>query len=154
MLKQVFARTTILTRALSAQTITRTPYCQTTSLPFKASQTSFTPSSYRRQYTSSSSFSPSSSIQDLVLNTTAQLLQTPTTADEPAPTQETLDALKARITPTSNLKNDLGIDIFKTYQLLDKIEQDLGGAVDIPVEQADKVHTIQDIIDLVSNAQK
>ncbi|KAG0305420.1 hypothetical protein BGZ97_001117 [Linnemannia gamsii] len=88
-----------------------------------------------------------------ILKSTEQLLQPPPDYT-PAPTQQVLDELKARITLKAHLKNDLGIDIFRTYQLLDRIEQELGGNIDIPVEQADNVLTLQDIVDLVSNAQK
>ncbi|KAG0294618.1 hypothetical protein BGZ96_000812 [Linnemannia gamsii] len=88
-----------------------------------------------------------------LLKSTEQFLQPPPDYT-PAPTQQVLDELKARITLTAHLKNDLGMDIFKTYQLLDRIEQESGGNIDISVEQADKVQTIQDIVDLVTDAQK
>ncbi|KAF9912671.1 hypothetical protein EC991_009407 [Linnemannia zychae] len=145
MFKHIITRASTLTRALTPVSAAAAPFRPTTSL-----LSSLTPSSsnYRRQYTTSSP-----KIQDLVFKTTEQLLQPPPD-HQPAPTQEILDALKARITLTANLKNDLGMDIFKTYQLFDKIEQELGGAVDIPVEQVDKVTTIQDVVDLVSSAHK
>ncbi|KAG0069550.1 hypothetical protein BGZ89_002615 [Linnemannia elongata] len=156
MLRQLFTRRPTLTRALltpvalqASGAAAAAPYRPTTSLLLSLTPSSSS-SSYR-QYTSSSSHS--SEIQDLVLKSTEQLLQPPPD-HTPAPTQQVLDELKARITPTAHLKNDLGMDIFKTYQLLDRIEQELGGNIDIPVEQADKVQTLQDVVDLVSNAQK
>ncbi|KAK3844401.1 MAG: hypothetical protein J3R72DRAFT_77955 [Linnemannia gamsii] len=144
MFRHILTRTPTLTRALTPVSAAAPYRLGTSLLSF-----TLTSSSSSRQYTSSSS----SKIQDLVLKTAEQLLQPPPNF-QPAPSQETLDALKAKITLTANLKNDLGMDIFKTYQLLDNIEQELGGAVDIPVEQVDKVLTIQDIVDLISSAQK
>ncbi|KAF9547281.1 hypothetical protein EC957_008630 [Mortierella hygrophila] len=153
MLIQLITRRPTLTRALLTPVTLRAtgaaaPYCPATSLLLSRTPSS---SSKYRQYTSSTSHS--SKIQELVLKSTEQLLQ-PSPDHTPAPTQQVLDELKARITLTAHLKNDLGMDIFKTYQLLDRIEQGLGGDIDIPVEQADKVQTLQDVVDLVSNAQK
>ncbi|KAF9934514.1 hypothetical protein FBU30_001655 [Linnemannia zychae] len=157
MFKQLITRTPALTRALAPSTTattttkTLTPFRSIASVLSFAPPPSFSPSFSRRQYTSSPP--PSSKLQEMVLNLTEQLLQPPPDF-QPAPTQEVLDALKAKIVPSAHLRNDLNMDIFKTYQLLDKIEQELGGTVDIPVEQAERVHTIQDIINLVSESQK
>ncbi|KAG0209941.1 hypothetical protein BGX28_009812 [Mortierella sp. GBA30] len=90
-----------------------------------------------RCYTSSSS--SDADIQDLVFKTVSELMQI----------QDKPDEIKARITLSSRLKADLGLDIFKTYQLLDKLEQDIG-EVDISVEDADKAQTLQDIVALVT----
>ncbi|KAF8942226.1 hypothetical protein BGZ47_006691 [Haplosporangium gracile] len=153
MLRHLITRTPTLTRALLTPVTPPTKgaaaasYRPTTSLLL-----SLTPSlSNYRQYSSPSHIP--SKIQDLVLKSAEQLLQPPPDYT-PAPTQQVLDELKARITPTAHLKNDLGMDIFKTYQLLDQIEQKLGGDIDIPIDQADKVKTLQDIVDLVTNSQK
>ncbi|KAF9155984.1 hypothetical protein BG015_007780 [Linnemannia schmuckeri] len=157
MLRQLITRTPTLTRALL--TPVTPPITGAAAAPYRPATSlllSLTPSSSNyRQYTSSSSSSSHSpsKIQDLVLKSTEQLLQPPPDYT-PAPTQQVLDELKARITPAAHLKKDLGMDIFKTYQLLDHIEQKLGGDIDIPVDQADKVQTLQDIVDLVTNTQK
>ncbi|KAF9191926.1 hypothetical protein BGZ51_006484 [Haplosporangium sp. Z 767] len=115
----------------------RTPVTSVTSLR-PASSSLF---HLHRQYSSSAPSSGSSDTQDLVFKTLADLMQLKDDAD------------KEKITLKSRLQDDLGLDIFKTYQLLDKIEQEIE-SIDISIDEADKATTVQDIIDLISNARK
>ncbi|KAG0265905.1 hypothetical protein BG011_003830 [Mortierella polycephala] len=94
-----------------------------------------------RQYSSSAPSSSSSDTQDLVIKTLADLMQLKDDAD------------KEKITLKSHLKDDLGLDIFKTYQLLDKVEQEIE-SIDISIDEADKATTVQDIVDLISKARR
>ncbi|KAF9277358.1 hypothetical protein BGZ68_009366 [Mortierella alpina] len=95
-----------------------------------------------RHYSSSSS-SSSSEVQDLVFKTVSEMLQI---QDKPG-------EIRSKITPGSRLKADLGLDVFKTYQLLDKLEQEIAG-IDISVEDADKAQTLEDIVTLVSKSRE
>ncbi|KAF8935298.1 hypothetical protein EDD21DRAFT_370434 [Dissophora ornata] len=89
---------------------------------------------------SSSPTSSSSDIQGLVIKTVAELMQ----INEPAD--------REKITLKSHMKSDLGMDIFKTYQLLDRIERELE-SIDIPIEAVDKAETLEDIADIINKAQ-
>ncbi|KAI1297773.1 hypothetical protein EDD11_006979 [Mortierella claussenii] len=91
---------------------------------------------WTRTYSSAAS-GQDAQVQELVFTTVAELMQIKEPAD------------KARIGLTSQLKSDLGMDIFKTYQLLDQLEQRMEN-LDISIEEADKAQTLQDIVDLVS----
>ncbi|KAF9934924.1 hypothetical protein BGZ75_007642 [Mortierella antarctica] len=66
--------------------------------------------------------------------------------------QDSPDDVRARITLGSRLKADLGLDVFKTYQLLDKLEQEIA-EIDISVEDADKAQTLEDIVTLVAKSR-
>ncbi|KAF9434423.1 hypothetical protein BGZ76_008034 [Entomortierella beljakovae] len=81
----------------------------------------------------------SDNVQKLVFSTVAELMG----IKEPADIE--------RITLKSQMKSDLGMDIFKTYQLIDKVERHFN-SIDIPVESADKAQTLEDIVNLVINA--
>ncbi|KAG0303000.1 hypothetical protein BGZ98_007062 [Dissophora globulifera] len=59
---------------------------------------------------------------------------------------------QARITLKSHMLNDLGMDVFKKYQLLDKLERELE-SIDIAVQDADKAQTLEDIVTIVRQAQ-
>ncbi|KAF9946963.1 hypothetical protein BGZ70_002939 [Mortierella alpina] len=104
-----------------------------------------------RPYSASPPSSPSSSstpantsrVQDLVFKTVSEMLQI----------QDSPDEVRSKITLGSRLKADLGLDVFKTYQLLDKLEQEIT-ELDISVEDADKAQTLEDIVTLVSKSSR
>ncbi|KAF9112402.1 hypothetical protein BGX27_003444 [Mortierella sp. AM989] len=80
-------------------------------------------------------------VEELVIDTVAELLQIKEPAD------------RERITLKTHMKSDLGMDIFKTYQLLDRLEREVN-SIEISVEDADKAETLEDIASLVSTALK
>ncbi|KAF9919000.1 hypothetical protein BX616_003250 [Lobosporangium transversale] len=76
-------------------------------------------------------------LHDLVFTTVAEVMQINELAD------------RAQINLQSSLKLDLGMDVFKTYQLLDELEKKIE-SLDVPVEAVDKAQTLQDIVDLIT----
>ncbi|KAG0043565.1 hypothetical protein BGZ83_011267 [Gryganskiella cystojenkinii] len=84
-------------------------------------------------------------VQELVFSTVYGLLdRAPPAADEDQTSALTLD---------THLINDLKMDVFKMYQVMDKVERDLSSQwqVDIAIEEADKVRTLRDIVQLISS---
>jgi len=84
-------------------------------------------------------------VQDLVFNAVYNMLGRPApSADEDHSNALTLD---------THLIEDLKMDVFKMYQIMDKVERDLHPqwTIDIPVEEADKVRTLRDIVELISS---
>ncbi|KAF9167792.1 hypothetical protein BGX21_000674 [Mortierella sp. AD011] len=75
-------------------------------------------------------------VQELVFDTVAKLMQINESED------------KGRLTLQTHMESDLGMDVFKKYQLFDRIEREIG-VVDISIEAADKAQTLGDIVDLV-----
>ncbi|KAG0004777.1 hypothetical protein BGZ79_008125 [Entomortierella chlamydospora] len=75
-------------------------------------------------------------VQGLVFDTVAKLMQINESED------------KGRLTLQTHMESDLGMDVFKKYQLFDRIEREIG-VVDISVEAADKAQTLGDVVDLV-----
>jgi len=51
------------------------------------------------------------------------------------------------ITPTANLREDLGMDSLDLVELVTSLEEQVGQRV--PREQLEGVHTIDDVVDLV-----
>ncbi|KAF8974914.1 hypothetical protein BGZ46_009598 [Entomortierella lignicola] len=128
----------------SAPALYRTSILSKASLA-AAPQKSLVPFSQKSRFFSTSSIRSTSTVdpdnvQELVINTTADLMQIKEPAD------------KERITLKTHMKSDLGMDIFKTYQLLDKIEREFD-SIDIPIEAVDNAQTLGDIVDLVCKAK-
>lgn len=64
--------------------------------------------------------------------------------------QENLGVSSEEITPATHLVNDLGADSLDHVELVMTLEEEF--EIEIPDEQAERLNTVQDIIDLI-NAQ-
>ncbi|KAF9358525.1 hypothetical protein BGX26_001532 [Mortierella sp. AD094] len=133
-------RSAILSRAVvSAPTITTIPKKSSVvaSKPFTlANNTIFQKSFFSTSFNYKSFTVNQENVQELVFNTVAKLMQFKESED------------KERLTLQTQMKSDLGMDVFKKYQLFDRIEREIG-FVNIPVEAADKAQTLGDVVDLV-----
>ncbi|GJJ76319.1 hypothetical protein EMPS_08678 [Entomortierella parvispora] len=112
---------------------------------FSSNGTVFTASSSGNSDNEDKDASLNPLVQDLVFNAVYDLLERPApSSDEDQSNALTLD---------THLIQDLKMDVFKMYQIMDKVERDLQPqwTIDIPVEEADKVRTLRDIVQLISS---
>ncbi len=58
----------------------------------------------------------------------------------------------SEITPEASFTNDLGADSLDTVELIMEVEKEFG--VSIPEDQADKIQTVQDVINFIANNAK
>lgn len=62
--------------------------------------------------------------------------------------REVLGVKEEEIVPTAHFINDLGADSLDHVELIMALEEDFD--IEIPDEQADKLNTVQDVIDLLN----
>ena len=59
---------------------------------------------------------------------------------------------ESEVTPTASFTNDLGADSLDTVELIMELEKEFG--ISIPDDQAEKISTVQDAVDYISNNVK
>ena len=59
---------------------------------------------------------------------------------------------ESEVTPTASFTNDLGADSLDTVELNMELEKEFG--MSIPDDQAEKISTVQDAVDYISNNVK
>ena len=59
---------------------------------------------------------------------------------------------ESEVTPTASFTNDLGADSLDTVELIMELEKEFG--MSIPDDQAEKISTVQDAVDYISNNVK
>ena len=59
---------------------------------------------------------------------------------------------ESEVTPTASFTNDLGADSLDTVELIMELEKEFG--MSIPDDQAEKISTVQDAIDYITNNVK
>ena len=59
---------------------------------------------------------------------------------------------ESEVTPTASFTNDLGADSLDTVELIMELEKEFG--MSIPDDQAEKIATVQDAVDYISNNVK
>ena len=59
---------------------------------------------------------------------------------------------ESEVTPTASFTNDLGADSLDTVELIMELEKEFG--MSIPDDQAEKISTVQDAVDSISNNVK
>ena len=59
---------------------------------------------------------------------------------------------ESEVTPTASSTNDLGADSLDTVELIMELEKEFG--MSIPDDQAEKIATVQDAVDYISNNVK
>ncbi len=59
---------------------------------------------------------------------------------------------ESEVTPTASFTNDLGADSLDTVELIMELEKEFG--MQIPDDQAEKISTVQDAVDYITNNVK
>ncbi|MBQ2434582.1 MAG: acyl carrier protein [Bacteroidaceae bacterium] len=59
---------------------------------------------------------------------------------------------ESEVTPTASFTNDLGADSLDTVELIMELEKEFG--MSIPDDQAEKISTVQDAVDYITNNAK
>lgn len=59
---------------------------------------------------------------------------------------------ESEVTPTASFTNDLGADSLDTVELIMELEKEFG--MSIPDDQAEKIATVQDAVDYITNNAK
>ena len=59
---------------------------------------------------------------------------------------------ESEVTPNASFTNDLGADSLDTVELIMELEKEFG--ISIPDDQAEKISTVQDAIDYITNNVK
>ena len=59
---------------------------------------------------------------------------------------------ESEVTPNASFTNDLGADSLDTVELIMELEKEFG--MSIPDDQAEKISTVQDAVDYISNNVK
>lgn len=59
---------------------------------------------------------------------------------------------ESEVTPNASFTNDLGADSLDTVELIMELEKEFG--MSIPDDQAEKIATVQDAVDYISNNVK
>ena len=59
---------------------------------------------------------------------------------------------ESEVTPNASFTNDLGADSLDTVELIMELEKEFG--MSIPDDQAEKITTVQDAVDYISNNAK
>ena len=59
---------------------------------------------------------------------------------------------ESEVTPTASFTNDLGADSLDTVELIMELEKEFG--MQIPDDQAEKIATVQDAVDYITNNAK
>lgn len=59
---------------------------------------------------------------------------------------------ESEVTPNASFTNDLGADSLDTVELIMELEKEFG--MSIPDDQAEKIATVQDAVDYISNNAK
>ena len=59
---------------------------------------------------------------------------------------------ESEVTPNASFTNDLGADSLDTVELIMELEKEFG--ISIPDDQAEKISTVQDAVDYISNNVK
>ena len=59
---------------------------------------------------------------------------------------------ESEVTPTASFTNDLGADSLDTVELIMELEKEFG--MSIPDDQAEKIATVKDAVDYISNNVK
>ena len=59
---------------------------------------------------------------------------------------------ESEVTPTASFTNDLGADSLDTVELIMELEKEFG--MSIPDDQAEKISTVQDAVDYITNNVK
>ena len=59
---------------------------------------------------------------------------------------------ESEVTPAASFTNDLGADSLDTVELIMELEKEFG--ISIPDDQAEKISTVQDAIDYITNNAK
>jgi acyl carrier protein len=59
---------------------------------------------------------------------------------------------ESEVTPTASFTNDLGADSLDTVELIMELEKEFG--MSIPDDQAEKISTVKDAVDYISNNVK
>ena len=65
---------------------------------------------------------------------------------------EKLNVDEAEVKPEASFTNDLGADSLDTVELIMELEKEFG--MSIPDDQAEKIATVQDAVDYISNNVK
>ena len=59
---------------------------------------------------------------------------------------------ESEVTPNASFTNDLGADSLDTVELIMELEKEFG--ISIPDDQAEKISTVQDAVDYITNNVK
>ena len=59
---------------------------------------------------------------------------------------------ESEVTPAASFTNDLGADSLDTVELIMELEKEFG--ISIPDDQAEKISTVQDAVDYITNNVK
>lgn len=63
-----------------------------------------------------------------------------------------LGAEESEVTPAASFKNDLGADSLDTVELIMEFEKEFG--IQIPDDAAEKISTVKDVVDYITENQK
>lgn len=65
---------------------------------------------------------------------------------------EQLEVEPSTVTPQASFANDLGADSLDTVELVMALEEEFD--IEIPDEDAEQIHTVQNVVDYISNQVK